>query len=456
MTMQSSAPSFPRVASPPLAVGAAAVYPWDDALAKRFVFSTRFDEMYQAYRRAGPHLLLPRNVIPHGFSGSDHQSDGKPVDLTFNASPRNEDQARIWQETWDRLQQGQSFQVQAATGSGKTLVGALAAAACGMTTLVLVPKQDLVEQWHDTFQRFLGLEPAQIGHVQADKVKLVGRKVAIGMLQSLSIPGRYPQSVYDWAGLVVIDEAHRCPADQMIQAFFQLTARQRLALSATPKRSDGKEVLLHMHVGPIAVKAHAEVMKPKVLLIRTPWACPRVMIRDEMTGRPKLARKPHSPGRLGWVMGSLAECDGRNEIIMHMTTASVAKDRVVIIFCDLLDHVERLLLLLERAGVPPSLMSRYVGGMTAAERAVAKTKKVLVSTVGAMKEGTDIPRADTAILAATRADIVQMAGRVLREHPDKKQPVIIDLQDDDSKVLRGYASKRMHWYQSIGAEVVQL
>jgi superfamily II DNA or RNA helicase len=68
-------------------------------------------------------------------------------------------------------------------------------------------------------------------------------------------------------------------------------------------------------------------------------------------------------------------------------------------------------------------------------------------------EATDIPWLDTCVLAAPRANVVQIVGRIRREYPDKKEPVVLDLVDVDSTVLRNYAEARMKWYKSLGAEV---
>ena len=67
--------------------------------------------------------------------------------------------------------------------------------------------------------------------------------------------------------------------------------------------------------------------------------------------------------------------------------------------------------------------------------------------------GTDIPALDTAILADPRSDVEQVVGRILRVHPSKKDPVVLDLVDQDSPVFAGYANKRNRWYRRERASV---
>jgi superfamily II DNA or RNA helicase len=68
-------------------------------------------------------------------------------------------------------------------------------------------------------------------------------------------------------------------------------------------------------------------------------------------------------------------------------------------------------------------------------------------------EATNIPWADTCLLMTPRAAVEQIVGRIRREYENKKDPVVIDLVDNDSVVLATYAQSRKKWYASIGAEI---
>jgi superfamily II DNA or RNA helicase len=73
---------------------------------------------------------------------------------------------------------------------------------------------------------------------------------------------------------MVVHNCHRVAADQFSSVCFNVPAKLRLGLSATPERQDGKEFVLHAHIGPIRVKTKVLAMLPKVLVYTPDWECP--------------------------------------------------------------------------------------------------------------------------------------------------------------------------------------
>ena len=61
-------------------------------------------------------------------------------------------------------------------------------------------------------------------------------------------------------------------------------------------------------------------------------------------------------------------------------------------------------------------------------------------------EGLDIPRLDTILLATPRSNVEQSVGRILRLHPDKATPRVLDVVDDFS-VFQGMAYQRQRLYR---------
>jgi superfamily II DNA or RNA helicase len=437
----------------PIETGAMAVFDYDEALAKKFVLMTRFNEPYSLYERQGPYLFLPRGVAQIG--AVDNRVLGNPINVKLIVGPKDAEQARMEAEQNALLKAGESFILRAGTGMGKTWLAASAINCVQRQTLVVVPKEDLMGQFRERMKTFLGLKDHQIGIIQADKVNVIGKPVVLGMVHSLAKEDRYDPSVFAGFGLILFDETHRMAADSLSKCFRNLPARIRVGYSATPKRADGKEQLIYSHIGPERVSGEGIPMIPKVLAFKTGYKIPRVMRKDDF-GRNVSVQLPHQAGKTMHITAKMAVDPSRNDMIGKLARMAYDKGRLTIAFTHTLDHIEAMLASAHKHGIPLSDTGRYVGGMSEAARKAAETKRFVAVTYGMMKEGTDWPHFDTAILASPLADVRQAVGRVIRTFPDKREPLVMDMIDDDSRVFAAYWKKRLTWYASIGAKVVEM
>ena len=401
--------------------------------------------------RGDGRLEVPRNFASWGPKTVDCMADGEDVKLVSLFKPRNNDQKIIAEEIITLLGQGSSFIFEAPTGYGKTIIGAHCIAAIGKKTLIVVHKDDLVQQWQMALKEVLYLEAEDVGHIQADNLRVGGCPVVIAMVQSMSKEARYPTGTFDKFGLVIWDECHRVSADHFINSAFRVPAKLRLGMSATPDRLDGKELVFESHVGAVMVRTEAAALIPKVIGVRTRWKVP--MKRDPNTGH--WEQLWHEPTKDMHVIKAMASNEQRNRIIVGFTVNCWKKGRKIMVFSVLKKHLERLHVHLIEAGISDSDIAYYVGGMSAKARAKAKEKHVLLGTYKMTSEGTDIPELDTAVLSTPFANIAQPVGRILRECEGKYSPVVLDLIDDDSELYRRYWMKRRRWYQSKGSEIVE-
>lgn len=442
------------MAAEPIAYGATAQYPYSDSLAKKFTGISRFKEPYALYRRTGNVIHLPRAVCPVGQN--DNRSDGVDVQFQCNFKPRDADQAHFVSASLAFLKKGLSGISEAPTGKGKTAMAMPVIAGVGKKTLIICTKEDLMlsdDQWLGALRQFLKLPDKDIGVVRQDRCDVAGKKAVIGLVHSLAIENRYPPGTFDDFGLIVWDEVHRMAAESFSNTAFLFPALRRWGLSATPDRKDGKEVVLHANIGPIRVRIEALPMTPKVLHFTSSWKCPRVVRKDPDTGEQKIVRLPHGPGRVTHIVKRLMVDDARNDLICKATMMAYSKKRQIVVFSELLDHLEAIRLGLKNMGAKWDEMAMYVGGQSDPERL---TRPLTLTTYAMMAEGTNAPWKDTAVFATPRGDVRQIAGRVLREHPNKPKPILIDITDPDSPVFAGYANSRRSWYRAIGAEQVYL
>jgi hypothetical protein len=200
------------------------------------------------------HLALPRGCVDDlrelladlgvALDLCDERTDGEPVASTFTGT-LTDVQARAA----DDLLAHEIGVLCAPPGSGKTVMGARLIAARGRSTLVLVHRKPLVEQWLARLCEFLDLDPTAIGIIGGGRNTPTGR-VDIATVQTLA------RADFDLSGLaryghVIVDECHHVPAVSVERVLAACPARYVTGLTATPYRRDGHQPIIAMQCGPV-------------------------------------------------------------------------------------------------------------------------------------------------------------------------------------------------------------
>lgn len=437
----------------PIMTAAMSAYPYDPGLEHLYNFESVFTkETICGAIRQGNTLLVPRESVPYALSPNDFRTTSPSTALDCKITWRHE-QETACRQSLQLLKQGKCHIFEASTGWGKTVAGGWIASQLGQPTMIVVTKQDLVDQWRDSLINILGIPPNLVGHVQQDVCTWKKKLFVIGMVQSLIIPYRYPPDMYRYFGLLILDEVHQMAADCFVRSCQMFPARYRLGFSATPNRQDGKTKLLHWHIGPTMVIGKVIAMTPKVLVRQTGWKIPA---KKKLIGNAwQYIPIPHAPGRMTLVTKALASSDPRNLETVNFVTQAYQKGRRTLIMSDLIDHLHRLFQMLTGAGIPGQEIGYYIGGMKKHELTATKTRQVVLATYQMCSTGTDCPTWDTLVMATPRANVKQAIGRVLRASDGKRQPVILDLVDANS-IFQSFHLSRVKQYYSIGAEVVRV
>lgn len=457
-----------KLVTPPISVGAAAIYPfkkdWMEVGEREAKYPDEDgNKKFNLFRLTGPlghqKIWVPRNMAPN--IPADVRVVGADVKFKSSFKPRNSEQARVIAEAVAHLKAGRSFVLEAPTGFGKTWCSSDIIAGVGKKTCIVVTKEDVRDQWLEAFEKILGLTRENgIGLIQGNVCDTLGKKIVVAMVQSLAKDERYPAWHFKDFGFVIWDEVHRVGADFFSNSCFRLPALLRMGISATPDRKDGREEVIAAHIGPTLVRSTVAPMIPRVIVEPSGWHCPKRRKLDSQgraivdeDGKVVMVPIPHTAGKCSEIIRMLVHNHDRNRKITGFVKKAYDAGRKVLVQSDTKDHLEILASLFAASGVPTREITFYVGGLTKAQRERAKVGSVILATYAQTKEATDIPELDTLVMATPKSDVRQIVGRVLRFLPDKKQPLVLDLRDDESPVFKGYGQARSAFYKSMGATV---
>lgn len=345
---------------------------------------------------------------------------------------------------------------EAETGFGKTVCVIKVIFDSKQRTLILVHTEFLMRQWQERLQA-AGLKPSQIGCIQQNREEWGGKYlVSIAMIQTL-LARQYSKLFYAAFGLVVADEVHNMGATTFRETVTMFNPMWRLGISATPKRKDGCEIVFRSHIGPVMVWGKKRKLKPTVHQIR---------VQHELSERQAAAlqawRRDYATGRWGMrddlvkIETYLTNHASRNQRLLRILERAVLKGRKTLVLTSRIKHLEFL-----RAELTKRLRLRgkrttigvFRGGMKEEAWAVSSGCPLIVGTYQIAREALDVPALDVLVLSTPRSDIIQAVGRILREHPGKKAPVVVDFVDEGMTLCEILASKRLGQYQSKGWSV---
>ena len=401
-------------------------------------------ETIEVFKKSSKGLIVPRayqgfkHVNSDLSSGPLRVSQGLPMLNTAAPINLREEQEPAVQAVIDALEApGRGAILFAPCGKGKTVMGLEMARRLGRKTLVLVHKTFLVEQWVERAQTFL--PDLKVGFWQRDQMPSDDDDIVIGMVQSIVNPRReYDPSIYEQFGLVIADETHRYAAPSWQEAISRFPAMYRIGLTATPERKDGLHKVFMLHIGPIVYRMKGHDRVPTIFKVQTKVTLPTksFMMRNGNVNTAKL-------------ITMLSEIEERTDVACDFAVRAAKTGRKVLILTERVNHSKVM-----RDKVSDLLgdefdVKLYIGASTEKQRREAAGADVVIGSYAMAQEGLDIPALDTLILATPKTSVTQSIGRILREAPDKKDPVVIDLVDDID-ILGAYWGARKRLYNKLG------
>jgi len=131
--------------------------------------------------------------------------------------------------------------------------------------LILVHRTELLKQWQERLQTFLGVGKGVIGVIGGGKSKPTGL-IDIAVMQSVSRQGEV-NSLVERYGQVIVDECHHVGAVSFDAILKKVRAKFVQGLTATPVRRDGQQPIIFMQCGPIRHTATSPPSAPNDLQV---------------------------------------------------------------------------------------------------------------------------------------------------------------------------------------------
>ena len=405
------------------------------------------------------HIALPRGCLEEALNLlktlnisvqiRDERFAGTRLEMTFAGTLRAD------QETAGAAMLAHDFGVLSATTAfGKTVLAAWLIAQRGVNALILVHRQQLMEQWVERLAQFLSLKTAEIGRWGAGKKRLTGN-IDVALIQSLVRKAVVSDLVADY-GHLVVDECHHLSAHS-----FELVARRSKAkyvtgLSATVARKDGHHPIIFMQCGPVRHRVDARQQAGERPFTHEVLVRPTGFVPD---GTPEEDKRMEFQR----LCDALIKSASRNAQIIAEVALAVTAGRSPLVLTERTEHLETIAAGL-RAQVPHVITLQ--GGMgrksLAAElerlKAIPQAEgRVVVATGRFVGEGFDDPRLDTLFLTlpvSWRGTIAQYAGRLHRLHDGKKVVQIYDYADLEVPMLSRMFDRRCAGYDALGYTIL--
>jgi len=397
------------------------------------------------------HIALPRGCLDAatklldengiGLDLTDERFAGESLSLKFAGQLRPDQEKAV-----KAMMAHDTGVLCAPTAFGKTVTAAALIARRGVSTLILVHRNELLKQWQERLRVFLGLDKGQLGTIGGGKRKPTGM-VDIASMQSL-FRGDEVSDVIEHYGHVVIDECHHLAARSYEKLFKAAKARYVLGLTATPIRRDGQHPIIFMQCGPIRHEASRPEGAPRSLMV-----IPRL-----------LAAQPNSDSAMAIqdVFRQLANSVERSRRIVDDVLHAYRSGRSILVLTERTEHLTTLEQAL--AGQIENLFALH-GRMVRKQRAAlfealealpGDAPRVLLATGRLIGEGFDHPPLDTLMLAmpiSWKGTLQQYAGRLHREHASKSEVLIYDYVDTGNVMLERMWDKRQRGYRAMGYRI---
>lgn len=323
-------------------------------------------------------------------------------------------------------------------GSGKTVIGLKIIADKQQPALIVVHRKQLMEQWIERIEAFLGISQHEIGKIGKGKSK-TGKHITVATIQSLTKEVEKDEALKNTFGTILIDECHHIPAESYRKTIHQFNSYYLYGLTATPfrKYNDGKLIFIHLGeiIAEITAQQTGRHKQASVVVRNTELDVPFNSKTDRVETLSKI----------------LVHDSSRNKLILNDITIELNSGKKVVILTERKEHIDSLHQYLKQ--------SYEVITLNGDDSEASRTTKwkilnggnyqAVITTGQFFGEGTDLQNASCLFLVypfSFEGKLIQYIGRVQRS---EITPVIYDYRDIKIDYLNRMFLKRNVYYRKL-------
>jgi superfamily II DNA or RNA helicase len=349
------------------------------------------------------------DLIPKGYEIVD-----KRIEVPANFPKFQFELRPSQQDVYEKLED--NAVINAFVSWGKTFTALAIAAKLGQKTLIVTHTIALRTQWESEIKKVFGITPGVIGSGLFN----INSSIVVGNVQTLY---KKRESISKEFGTIIVDECHHIPANTFNRIVDASYARYKIGLSGTVERKDGRHVLLPDYFGTTRFTPPREnYMVPSVDVIQS-----KIRFMDG-------ARTP-------WALrvNDLVQQEEYGQLIALLAATYHKKGHKILLLSDRVNFLKRIAATLGD-------YCEIITGEISTEERESRIKRInagevniLLGTQSIFSEGISVNPLSCLILATPVNNtplLTQLIGRVVREYPNKKAPVIVDIN------LRGKTAEK--------------
>jgi hypothetical protein len=333
------------------------------------------------------------------------------------------------------------------SGSGKTIVGLELIARKSQPALILVHRKQLLDQWVERIESFLGIPKNKIGQISGNK-KEFGDQITVAMIQSL-LKINNLSDINSNFGTIILDECHHVPARTFRQLISNFNSYYLYGLTATSQRKYNDEKLIYYYLGDEIVKIDPDQQKDISNNTTT------INIRGTNLSIPFDYKTD-----VFEVMSKIIIYDSaRNLLICQDILKEILNGRKILVLTERREHVEVLYLYLKIHAEIISLTGEdsQAKRKLKIEQIKSGNFQILITTGQLFGEGMDFAAFNCLFLTypfSFEGKLIKYIGRIQRS---KNEPstsankhIIYDYHDQKVTFLDRLFQKRLKYYQTRG------